>query len=300
MTSEQWVWLIVLLPLAITAAVTLGVGLTVVLAQGWGRRDALDPIQQAAFDGKRAGLVSRAWWLGIEGVLTTAAFGAMPLHAVLRRRRLRLSPGQGGTPVLLTAGYLENGAHMWLLARRLRARGYRTAVLDLHNTLRPIADNVAVMREAALELLRETGAERVALVGHSMGGVISRTLTRLHPELPVACVVSIASPHRGTYMARLGPGRSARDMSLGSPHQTAHPPAARGEVPVHCVVGFMENIVSPNASAVLDEGDSVVLDVPAAHLAPLFMPSVVDLVAGWLEAAGVERVATSLSAASAS
>jgi pimeloyl-ACP methyl ester carboxylesterase len=288
-TPEIVILIVLGAPLGVTASVTLGVAFTVLLAQGWGRRDAHDEHQAAAFADKRAGVVSRVWWLGVEGVLTTVAFGSMPLHAALRRRRLRLSPGEGGTPVLLTAGYLENGVHMWLLARRLRARGFRVAVLDLPNTLRPIADNVEVMREAALELMRETGAEQVALVGHSMGGVIGRALVHTHADVPVACVVSIASPHRGTHMAKLGPGRSARDMSQGSEHALAHPPERRGSAPVHCVVGFMENIVSPNASAILNEGESVVLDVPAPHLAPLVMPSVAELTSRWLTEAGVQK-----------
>ena len=51
-------------------------------------------------------------------------------------------------------------------------------------------------------------------------------------------------------------------------------PERVGRVPIHCLVGFQEDIVSPPWSAVLHEGENVVLEAPVGHITPLFLPSV--------------------------
>jgi len=285
MALELW---ILLAPLAAVFGVHTGVLATTVYACARGRREPRDATQAAGFEARRAGLLARAWWVTVEGLLQGAAFGLQGIRLVLRYPRLHVSPGEG-TPVVLVAGYLENSGQMWLLGRRLRARGFRTVHVDLPSTLHGIERNARWLRGRIDAILAETGAERVALVAHSMGGVIGRTLVHQDPDPPVATVVSIASPHRGTHMGRLAPGRSARDMSPGSDHTRNYPPTRRGPVPVHCVVGFQENIVSPAWSALLEEGENLVLDVPAGHVAPLFLRRVVDRVEAWLVQDGVAR-----------
>lgn len=299
MSAASLIAMFVSLPFLAVGLVSLGVGCVTVFACFLGRNDARDAIQERAYAERRAGLFRRCLWLMIEGFFQTISFVLQGLHLV--RRRLPPPPPRApdATPVVLVAGYLENSGQMYVLGARLRARGFVVVHRDLPSTLHRIEKNAAWLREEVSSIIAATGGSSAAIIGHSMGGVIGRTLVHQDPCAPVNVVVSIASPHRGTHMGRLGFGPSARDMVVGSDHCARYPSPRRApcQIPVHSVVGFQEDIVSPYWSALLDgEGENVVLDVPVGHVAPLFMPSVADQVERWLDAAGVKRAGTTSAA----
>lgn len=294
MTEVQVVALVVAgLPVVAYGLVSAGVGLLTLLACFLGRNDPRDPLQERLHASRRASLVTRALWLAIEGFWQTVSFALQAWHLVRRWRPPPLPRAPGATPVILLAGYLENSGQMYVLGARLRRAGFLVVHRDLPSTLHGIERNARWLLDEIRAVLAATGAEKVAIVAHSMGGVIGRTLVHLDPCAPVTTVVSIASPHRGTRLGRLGVGPSARDMCPGSDHCARYPspPPSPCRVPVHSLVGFQEDIVSPYWSSILEgEGENVVLDVPAGHVAPLFMPSVARQVVAWLEAAGTRRL----------
>ncbi len=268
--------------------VTVACGLLAFVAVALGRTHPKDDLQLQALGDRRHGLLRCFAWVWIEGFWSCVGFALQGAH-LLWPWSVR-PPGPvppGATPVVLVAGYLENSGLMWLLGRRLAARGHLVVHVDLPSTLSRISTNSAWLRARVDEVLRATGASRVALVGHSMGGVVSRTLVLDDPAAPVACVVSIASPHRGTVLGRLGPGGSARDMSPGSEHCLRIGHARAAHVPVHSIFGLMENIVSPAWSCVVAGGETTVMDEPCGHVTPLFLRSVEARVHGWLVAATV-------------
>ncbi|MEM6927662.1 MAG: alpha/beta fold hydrolase, partial [Myxococcota bacterium] len=83
-----------------------------------------------------------------------------------------------------------------------------TVVFARYNTGRPVATNG---RELAEAIERHTkGAERIVLVGHSMGGLVSRAAcqaaaTAGHTWLTrTDLVVSLGTPHQGAPLARFG------------------------------------------------------------------------------------------------
>lgn len=283
--------LVVLAPLAAFMAISAGVVAATLLAWWHGRADLRDELQESLFGTSRHPLLRRLVWLVYEGVWQSLAFTLQAWHHLTRgRRRVWIDPAAGGTPVVLVAGYLENSGTLRVLAARLRARGFRIVQADFPNTLRRIEKNVASLREIVEQVRRETGAAQVAVVGHSMGGVIARTLVQVDGCPPLKVVVTIGSPHRGTHVARYGPGPSARDMRPGSEHMRRYPHGRRCAIPVHTLVAPQENITSPAWASILGEGDDVVLDVPAGHVGPLFLGRVADRVEGWLLEAGVEKV----------
>lgn len=293
MSSAHMALLVLSLPFLTLSLVSAGVGATMVFAAFLCRGDAPDALQARFHAERRPGLLSRALWVVIEGFWQTLAFLLQGVHLV--RRRLPPPPPRcpEATPVLLLAGYLENSGQMYVLGSRLRRAGFVVLHRDVPSTFRKVEKNAEWLGQEVKAVLAATGAERVAIVAHSMGGVIARTLVHLDPCAPVSVVVSIASPHRGTHMGRLGLGPSARDLSTDSEHVRRYPtprPVTCQAPPVHSVVGVQENIVSPYWSSLLEgEGENVVLDVPCGHVAPLFLPSVAQQVVRWLDAAGVKR-----------
>jgi pimeloyl-ACP methyl ester carboxylesterase len=93
----------------------------------------------------------------------------------------------------------------WLIA--LRYNAFRS---DIHQ----IADQLV---DQSHRYLRLSGADRVHLIGHSMGGLVIRDAVQgrgLGGLVDTA--ITIASPHAGAPLARYMPGRAARQMRPGS------------------------------------------------------------------------------------
>lgn len=118
------------------------------------------------------------------------------------------APVQGGRPrVVLLSGWSLTPGTVSLLARRLDADGFQAEVFPLEglfgklNTL-----SVEMSAERLLDHLRASQRpdERVAIIGHSLGGVIGRYLVSvLGGDRFVHTLITLASPHRGAPMARL-------------------------------------------------------------------------------------------------
>ncbi len=128
----------------------------------------------------------------------------------------RHQPGRSShqTPVLLCHGMSSNrwdmdGPGRLSLARYLARRGYDAWVVELRGagrSTRPtwwngkqynwtFEDYVHHDARAALQtVLRETGAQRVHWVGHSMGGMIAYALLMSPVHLKIASAVTLGSP----------------------------------------------------------------------------------------------------------
>jgi len=186
----------------------------------------------------------------------------------------RVAPGR--TPVLLIHGYLCNRGLWWWLRRRLRARGVAVATITLSHPLGNIdacADELAARTD---ELRAETGADRVVLVGHSMGGLVSRAYLRRHGPGKVDKLITIATPHHGTVLARIGPGQNAREMEPESEGPRRLAGRATCSIRALSIWSARDEIVVPQDSARLHGADERML--PAiGHLAMAFSPAVLRL-----------------------
>lgn len=176
--------------------------------------------------------------------------------------------GGDGLPVLLVHGYGCNRGVYRHLARRLRDAGFRPRAVDLEPVYGSIDDYVAPLRARIGAVLAETGATRLALVAHSMGGLAARALLARTGAGGIGLVVTLGSPHHGTRLARLGPGRDARQMEPGSAWlaalATQEPPA----LPFLSIRTAHDNIVAPASSAHLPWADNVAFE-DVGHLALL-------------------------------
>src|SRR3954451_13013993 len=102
------------------------------------------------------------------------------------------APEAGMDPVVLVPGFLAGDGTMSLMSRHLRALGYRTYRSLMHA-------NVGCSREASdtLERRIETivlkRGRLVVIVGHSLGGLMARSLAARRPDL-VEGIVTLGSP----------------------------------------------------------------------------------------------------------
>ncbi len=123
------------------------------------------------------------------------------------------------TPILLIHGYLNEHCVWAYHARKLiGAKMGPIYMIDLKEPFRSIHDHVDVVARKVDEIKKETGCQKVILIGHSMGGIISALYAlQVAPPGTVTEVITIASPLKGTYMANLGIGKCAYDMHIHSP-----------------------------------------------------------------------------------
>ena len=122
-------------------------------------------------------------------------------------------------PVLLVHGYAASESVWTPLRRALVATGFGHIVSLTYNSFATDPETVsAELAHQALQALKATGAPRVHLIGHSLGGLIIRCALERSAALSSQAgrVVTIASPHNGAYLARIAPGRCAGIMRQGS------------------------------------------------------------------------------------
>jgi pimeloyl-ACP methyl ester carboxylesterase len=169
--------------------------------------------------------------------------------------------------LLLIAGFMCNRAAWKPLLDSGRLAQFNVATVNLEPIFGDIDHYADVVHHAVEKLRAATGAARVILVGHSMGGLAARVYLRRHGDAHVARVVTLASPHHGTIFGRLGHSRNARQMARGShfvEHLRQHD---RGRWSRFATVATRDdNLVVPRSSPLLPGARQVELD-GVGHLA---------------------------------
>lgn len=107
-------------------------------------------------------------------------------------------PGATALPVLLVHGFICNHRVWHKVALALRQAGHTVLAIDLEPVFAPIDDYAALIDQAVAELRQHTGAERVVLVGHSMGGLAIRAWLRAFGSQHAARIITLGTPHHGT------------------------------------------------------------------------------------------------------
>jgi pimeloyl-ACP methyl ester carboxylesterase len=162
-------------------------------------------ISSSMFNSRATGLPPRpwrAWWAEYRAsVLVFMLRQPWPRHA--NRVLPALADTQARLPVLLVHGYVCNHRVWDAMAQALRQAGHPVLALDLEPVFGSIDSYASVIESALGRLLAQTGATRVALVGHSMGGLAIRAWLRTQdsPALQrVARIITLGTPHQGTQL----------------------------------------------------------------------------------------------------
>ena len=190
--------------------------------------------------------------------LRAAGTIALKLPDTLRRRGCwgvqYVAERNARYPVLLVHGYASNESVWTPLRGALAEAGFGHIVSLNYNSF--ATDPATVSAELAHEALRAvaaTGARGVHLIGHSLGGLIVRYALAASALLSsqTGSAVTIASPHRGVWMARIAPGRCGRIMHPG--HRPVFP-EVEAPRPVRWLAYYSDgDRVVPPASARLDD-----------------------------------------------
>lgn len=229
-------------PLALHALFLL---LGFVLAFWIGRRARLPGDAQVEDHG---GLL-KAWFIECGVAWRTFLF-AQPLFG---GRALPSGANPRRTPVLLIHGHLCNRAVWRPFAHWLAARGHPVSSVNLEPIFAPLERHTERVQGELRRLLRHTGAEKAIVVGHSMGGIVARATLRDYGYDQVAHLLTLGSPHKGTWFAWFGHQANVRQMRPGSrflrdleTHEATH-----GLPPTTIALSLHDNIVTPQAEQVL-------------------------------------------------
>jgi triacylglycerol esterase/lipase EstA (alpha/beta hydrolase family) len=193
----------------------------------------------------------------LEMLTLAASWPLLALHRVLIRDP---RPANARRPVILVHGVLVNDGMWFWFRRRLQQLGvgpvYTVNYGPPHAGIERFARQLAAKVDAVCE---STGAAKVALIGHSMGGLVSRAYLRRFGAERVDRLVTIGTPHHGSILAWSFPGRSLAQMHPGGAW-LAELNRAENEpppVPIKSIWSRHDCMVIPQASAVLAGADNV-------------------------------------------
>ena len=297
--------------LLVEALAWIGLGAWLHRAQGWSI-PAVAVLAVAAALGARLALVAftlslgqlfrseraPAQRLGPGGVLRLLAseyralvadnFYLLPFESLALRPDP--APAAGGrTPVVLVHGYLSNRGYFAPMVRWLEARGVAPIfVPNYRSVFADIERGVAELQVEVERVVAGSGRPQVVLVCHSMGGLIARRYLQDHGEARIARLVTIASPHHGTVLSRIGIGQHARQMERASAFLTglARAEAARPPgVPTTSIYTVHDNLVSPQDTSRLAWARNVAV-IGLGHVGIIAAEPVFALVLDELRAAG--------------
>ena len=162
-------------------------------------------------------------------------------------------------PVLLVHGFGHNRSGWFVLQQHLRQAGFTSVHTMNYDPFRHDVVELAEMLSDRVELIRGlTGAERVHVVGHSLGGILLRWYVQeLGGDQRVATAVTVASPHRGTRLATFIPGRTGRIATELAPGswllRKLERSARRTSVDWIAFYSNLDLFVQPSSSAMITE-----------------------------------------------
>ena len=184
---------------------------------------------------------------------------------------------QGRRGVVFVHGFFCNRGLWTPWLRRLQGSGQAFVAVNLEPLLGSIDDYAPQIEDAVRRVTQATGLPPL-LVCHSMGGLAARAWLKLmKAEARVHHVVTIGTPHRGTWLARFGQGRNGRQMRLLSDWQAQldHDMPAGRHALFTCWYSNCDNIVFPASTATLP-GACNRLVRGAAHVQLAFVPQVMQ------------------------
>ena len=228
----------------------------------------------------------RAWW----GEVTSAPWvfcwrqpfraNAEPDHAA--------TPGARRRGVVLVHGFVCNRGLWTPWLTRLRTRGQPFVAVNLEPVFGSI-DHYPAIIEAAVRQLEITTGQAPVIVAHSMGGLAVRAwLDQFEADQRAHRIVTLGTPHHGTWLARFAFPPNARQMRVGNPwlRQLASREPPQRYARFTCFYSHCDNIVFPASTATLPGADNRHLDA-TAHVHMVSCAEAWAEVEHWLDPASV-------------
>lgn len=188
----------------------------------------------------------------------------------------------GSTAVVLVHGFVCNRGFWLPWLRHLHQRRLPYVTVNLEPVFGDIEDYVGLI-ESAVQKAHALNGRPPVLVGHSMGGLAIRAWLVSRSDAPcrVQQVITVGSPHAGTWLARWSHTANGRQMqcqgawlqALETREREQRPRETYGQFT--CWYSNTDNIVFPASTASLPGADNRLLR-GAPHVGLAFEPDVLE------------------------
>ena len=201
------------------------------------------------------------------------------------------------SPVMLVPGFMSGDIIMLEMQRWLRRIGYDAHLSGIvWNTDCP--DQTAQQLIHRIKSIHKKTGEKVSLVGHSLGGMLSKYIVQAEPEL-VDRVITLGSPFASLVKAHpsvVGIWEKLKNSRSGLIGRNLKPSCATG----YCTCGFVESMIQPEAvqppqfaiysrkdgvadwRSCMEEDPSANTEVNCTHIGMIVHPEVYRVVANRL------------------
>lgn len=156
----------------------------------------------------------------LVGALAAALAVLVPVHPAQAKKPV---PATGKQPIVFVHGWNGSASNWGTMISRFRSDGYTSSQLFAwqYDTTQSNAVTAEKLAAYVDSVRAQTGATRVDVVTHSMGGLSSRHyLKNLGGQEEVDDWVSLGGPNHGTELASICSSASCLDMRIGSPFLT--------------------------------------------------------------------------------
>jgi triacylglycerol esterase/lipase EstA (alpha/beta hydrolase family) len=224
----------------------------------------------------------RAWWGEVSSAPRVFCW-RQPFRANAEPDQVG-HESRGRRGVVFVHGFVCNRGlwNPWLT--RLRAAGVPFVAVNLEPVFGSIDHYPATLETAVRQIEAATGLAPV-IVAHSMGGLAVRAWLDAHEaDTRVHRVVTLGTPHHGTWLARFAFLPNALQMRIGNPwlaRLEAREPLAR-YARFTCFYSHCDNIVFPPSTATLPGADNRHLRA-TAHVHMVSAEPVFSEVQRWLD-----------------
>jgi triacylglycerol lipase len=219
-----------------------------------------------------------AMWHEFYYVLITQPL--IPIYFFVGRR---LGRGQG-IPMIFVHGYFQNRADFLWLAKQFRKAGRGPLYGFNYPWFDSVDRNVPRLARFVERVCEENGAERVTLVAHSLGGLVSMEFAHSPAgKRRVAHCITIGTPHAGVTWRGPILGKVAKELRAGGEF-TAERVERAVITPTLSIYSTHDNIVHPPSTSELAArgGSDVAID-GVGHLSLLYSPEVARVLIDFID-----------------
>jgi triacylglycerol lipase len=162
----------------------------------------------------------------VRRTLSLAAVAAAVVAMSMTASAMGAKPGGGGggtppthNPILFVHGWSESSSIWNTMINRFQADGWTSAELNnwSYNTSQSNVTTAQQIKTKVDQILSQTGASKVDIITHSMGGLSSRYYAKnLGGDVKVDDWVSLGGPNHGTDTANFCFSTACTEMRVGS------------------------------------------------------------------------------------